>query len=385
MTSPRYLSPTGLKRWDECSRRWGLNYLLPNNRESSGAAAEFGSVVHSVLERYERNGTPPNADTREGRLALEGLPYLPQPSPRHWIEREFRLMVDGIPFGGKRDLVTDDPEWRVLGGTWTLVDYKTSSGRFVLTAADLHNELAANLYALGTMRELQDAEALSLYWLYFITSGRPRVLPPVETMITLPEAEAYVQALVLPRARQVWQYYGPAAPTVWTVDRVNKELAPCRASCHSYGRLCPYAAHQCKGDQPTMTDASSRVLSLRDRLTAAPAAAPAAQAAPAAPPEYDYSGAPPNVAAVLSGVDEGSRYGVAMAMGFTPPVKAPPAPLLPEQTAPVNPPEASLKTAPVAKKVKATASAPAEVESILALGLAPGEEAVFEIRIKRAQ
>jgi hypothetical protein len=266
----RYLSPTSLKKWHECPRRWGFNYLVPNNREPSGAAAEFGSAVHYVLERYERDGTMPDASTKEGLLALEGLPYLPSPGHapnvlwdraeghysisgelwlpnEHWVEHEFRLTIAGIPFGGKRDLVAKSG-WR--SGNRTLVDYKTTGGRYMLNADSLRVDVAANLYALGTMQDLrwlgvESWPMIDLYWLYFLTSGRPRVLPPVEITLHYAPTLAWVEEHVLPTARKVWQYYGERPARAWTVEQVNKELAPCRAACHSYGRLCPFAG-QCE-------------------------------------------------------------------------------------------------------------------------------------------
>jgi hypothetical protein len=153
-----------------------------------------------------------------------------------------------------------------------------------------------------------------------------------------------------------------------------------------------------------------RVSSLRARLAEKQCEAPKTLSGveePAGAQEYDYSAAPPDVMAVLNNLDKSVWYAVASSKGFVPPVKAPlappappppPPPELPPQTAPVNPPEASLETAPLvkAKRGKAAEAAPAASSAALgdpwyvaatALGLAPGEEAVFEIvhtvRIRR--
>lgn len=395
----KYLSPSSIKKWKGegpqtpgCPRRWGFNYLLPDNREPSTAAAEFGTEVHSVLDQYQREGTQPDVTTRAGALAVEGLHELPEPQQIGvYSETEFRILLHGIQFGGRRDLW--DTRSLYTRGVPVLVDYKTCGDpQRALTPLTLPQDLAAIIYALGSMAGSACQEIL-LRWLYFVTRGRPRILRPVEHQFTwLSASEAFEQS-VLPTAQQIWPIYTVAEE--WTTEKINKELASCRGACHVFGRDCPYLGGQCVfgiGESVMAETTNSRVAELQAKILAKKNGEVAAVAAPAADGENKAlaEGYPAHIAQVLANAPEISWDEIAKALGFdlaaerAKKVAAQKAAskALPPQTAPVNPPEATLAAEPVGKgkgKGKGSAVSPAQIP----LDLSVGETAVYQVAVTR--
>lgn len=156
-----------------CQRKWGWEYVN-GYKESPGPAAELGSRVHKVLERWLREGIPPDNRTVEGRIASSGIDFLPLPGPGLLVEREFKLKIGRFFFRGFKDLefMTEDD------GLW-VVDHKTT-GDFIWqkTDEDLLHDIQAMLYAKEALDRYGLDEA-TLMWLYYRTRNKPKAQPTI--------------------------------------------------------------------------------------------------------------------------------------------------------------------------------------------------------------
>jgi hypothetical protein len=388
----RYLSPTSIKKWDECPARWGLNYLVLNNREPPTPQLLFGTAVHAVLEQRQRHGIPPDTETREGRLAQEALMYLPPPKTTN-PETEFRFAYDGIVFGGKRDDWYWDENFNLI-----LVDYKTSSNpeRWGLRGSALLQDTGAVLYGIGTLLEHSGSYELFLQWLYLATTGAPRAKAFPLQLAEWSQLVQVFEERILPSARQIWAAY----------ENDGIEAVRNAEACHNYGRICPYLLNgQCDPykENWSMADTRSRL-----------AAAQARKQPDATGPGTLANGmTAEQLERILAGVPQEHQAAVLAGLGLTsapeapeaPPTpsaatEAPPAtstaPELPAQTAQVNPPEQALNAEPERKprgRPKKDASTPVPsapvqneipaAESLISLGLEPGQSVEFRVVISR--
>lgn len=68
------VSPSGLKLWKECPRKWADCYI-EGNRQPSGAAALRGTELHNLLEEFFKGGPYPsgNKTLRPWQKFMEGL------------------------------------------------------------------------------------------------------------------------------------------------------------------------------------------------------------------------------------------------------------------------------------------------------------------------
>lgn len=117
-TRPPHASPSQIDTWLDCQRKWAYTRVRPR---TSNRWAVFGTQTHSMLERWLRDGTPPDGRAPEGACALAGLPYLPLPGVG-LTEVKLRLDVDGITYIGFVDLIFG----LVPGEQVTVLDHKTT-------------------------------------------------------------------------------------------------------------------------------------------------------------------------------------------------------------------------------------------------------------------
>lgn len=106
-----------------CPREYHYRYglLLASN---SGNAAEFGTLVHQILERLYRTGELQLDDVHDAKARALAIAY-----DERWpkadvleVEREFTFGIDGHTLAGKLDAVVRDSDGRV----W-IVEHKTTS------------------------------------------------------------------------------------------------------------------------------------------------------------------------------------------------------------------------------------------------------------------
>jgi len=175
------LSATEIETFELCRRKWAYQYL-DNIKPQPSKAAQFGSAVHTFLQKY-LTGNDINYETAEGRVASPGLAYLPQLLPQRFVERQVFFAKDGFIFQGIIDFLES------LGNRkWLIGDHKTcSSLTYALSSQELKKNIQANIYAHWAFLE-EDAEEVSLKWIYYRTKSTPKAIC-VESTLTHDEAE----------------------------------------------------------------------------------------------------------------------------------------------------------------------------------------------------
>lgn len=230
---PRWkVSPSQIKTWKECPRKWGFRYVDGMESPSTKAAA-LGSTVHSILESWLRDGVPPDESTRAGKIAAGGLRFLPAPGEAEHVEWSMMFDFGGILFRGIVDLVFEDEAGPVVS------DHKTSSdpARWGLSPPEMPTDVQALTYSIGVL-DLTGADAVGLQWTYFPTRGSPTNGFPVTARITKGTARENFETIVFPSARAI----------VDTMDRHKRDgikandLPANPAACGNFGG-CPFAAY----------------------------------------------------------------------------------------------------------------------------------------------
>lgn len=158
-----YYSASQLDKFALCNRKWAWEYLA-GHREPAGPAAELGTRVHKVLEKWLSKATPINLRTTEGKIAAPGLDELPLPSPRLEVEDSFQIRIGKFHYRGQIDL-----SYRSKQGPW-VVDHKTT-GDFIWQKTEkvLRTDIQAILYAKVALDKYPDAEFVYLKWVYYRT------------------------------------------------------------------------------------------------------------------------------------------------------------------------------------------------------------------------
>ena len=95
------ISPSSYNTFVDCNLKWWFNKIagFPTPTTKS---QQLGTDVHSVLEAYLREGTPPDESTKEGKIASSGIEYLPKPGT-YVIEEGVDLHCGTLPFKGYVD------------------------------------------------------------------------------------------------------------------------------------------------------------------------------------------------------------------------------------------------------------------------------------------
>jgi len=190
------ISPTQVKAWGECPRKWGFRYL-DGIQSPQSAAAALGSEVHGILESWLADGTEP-PDTRAGKIAKAGLEHLPDPGECDHVETQLLFDWGGMLFRGFVDVV-----WTGADGVPVVSDHKTSSDpkKWGLSAEALPHDVQAIIYATWLL-DLVDAPMVDLRWTYFRTRGKA-ISFPVDARITREDARQNFRDKVEPNARAI--------------------------------------------------------------------------------------------------------------------------------------------------------------------------------------
>jgi len=190
------ISPTQVKAWGECPRKWGFRYL-DGIQSPQSAAAALGSEVHGLLESWLADGTEP-PDTRAGKIAKAGLGHLPDPGECDHVETQLLFDWGGMLFRGFVDVV-----WTGADGVPVVSDHKTSSDpkKWGLSTEALPHDIQAIIYATWLL-DLVDAPMVDLRWTYFRTRGKA-ISYPVDARITREDARQNFKDKVEPNARAI--------------------------------------------------------------------------------------------------------------------------------------------------------------------------------------
>jgi hypothetical protein len=226
------VSPTQVKAWGECPRKWGFRYL-DGIKTPQGAAAALGTEVHGILEDYLTNGKAPDVGTKAGKIAAAGLEHLPGPGECEFVETQLLFDWEGILFRGFVDVV-----WTGADGVPVVSDHKTSSDpkKWGLSEAALPFDVQSLIYATWLL-DLVDAPMVDLRWTYFRTRGKA-IAFPVDARITREDARQNFKERVEPNAREIIA----AVETHQETGALAGTLPANPSACGNYGG-CDFAVY----------------------------------------------------------------------------------------------------------------------------------------------
>ena len=224
------LSPSAIVSFRACRRLYAFTYV-EGLRGPSSPAQQFGTEVHKQLERWLRDATPPD-ETPAGRVAEQGIVWLPAPSDELLVEHPFSFSIDtDLELGGFIDCLRP-------GLVPLVCDHKSSSDlRWAKTEGQLRVDPQVLVYSLWAMLHFQ-VTSVRARWTYFsATTGgpgprKPRGAKPVEVLLAA-EDPAYQGAVEVLLA----DCYQMAA--LRQVARPALLQPPTPSSCGLYGG-CPF-------------------------------------------------------------------------------------------------------------------------------------------------
>jgi hypothetical protein len=217
------LSASQIQSFVDCERRWGFRYL-EGVQTPPHPSAELGTATHLVLAKYLETGLPPNPSTREGKIALPGIKYLPVPGVAQ-VEQPFTFTTEVASYRGFIDFQYEEDGIPIVG------DHKTTASfYFGLRPHDLLTAIQPTIYAkkafLGS-----DTDIVRMRWVYYATKGKSRA-----ELVQIDYPRATLEKSMAPiedAAKKVLAHYAAKPPV--------KELRPNFYSCDQYGG-CPFRA-----------------------------------------------------------------------------------------------------------------------------------------------
>jgi len=236
-----YVSASQITTFRECRAKWAWDKLDRLPRSESTPAQKKGTRVHKILENYLKDGTPPDPGTEEGRIALAGIKFLPDPQAAV-VEGELNIMADNVNYIGFIDF-----EY-VKDGVPVVGDHKTTGNLdYAKTKDDLKKDVQAIIYA-AYMIEKHQTEVIGLNWVYYKTKSHP---------------ESFIVALELDReaiAKEFNKIQTTAKEMMEAHEsgKKTKDLVPNPNACGNYGG-CQYLK-QCILNNPKWkeTDINSK-------------------------------------------------------------------------------------------------------------------------------
>jgi hypothetical protein len=220
-----HASPSQISTWNDCQRKWAYSRVRPR---TSNKYAVFGTQTHSMLERWLRDGTPPDGRAPEGACALAGLPYLPLPGIG-LVETKLRLDVEGITYIGFVDLIFG----LVPGEQITVLDHKTTGNLdYRLTpghedpSKDLVTDVQRIIYSHWAAITFA-VERVNAVWLYY------RRKPPK----AVPSVYSEPRRVILERFHEI--HRRSTVPMINAHGLPPEELPRNVAACGRYGG-CPF-------------------------------------------------------------------------------------------------------------------------------------------------
>jgi len=217
------VSASQIDTFRDCQRKWAWDKIekvprLPN------AAAQRGTYVHAVLEKYLKTGVL-TTDDCFGEIAAAGIQHLPPPGTVT-VERYFELESRVGRYRGYMDA-----HWESNGESYVLDHKTTSDFKWMKTEDILRTDVQANIYAAAAMI-LDKTEVVHQRWVYYLTSGKPRS-KKVDITLTLKEAEHRFELLE-----------GTVEEMAKVVRSKKRalDLVPTASACMKYGG-CPYISN----------------------------------------------------------------------------------------------------------------------------------------------
>jgi hypothetical protein len=172
------ISPSALKVWRRCKRKWAFKYIQ-KLKEPTSAKQQFGTDGHTHLESWIRAGTPP-PNTETGRAAKQLIrgDYIPAPSPElvPWVEKQIVIDMGHIHpktiLFGYSDLIVPP----TLIECAVVTDYKfTGSMRYAMSPSDIEKDPQGLIYGRYAMNEFGSTKAKARF--LYSASSNPTMGP----------------------------------------------------------------------------------------------------------------------------------------------------------------------------------------------------------------
>lgn len=232
--NPMTFSASRIGTWINCEVKAGFQYIA--GYEDPGTEdTEFGTEVHTILEKFKRDGVPINMMTHAGAVAAEAIPYVEHfRGPREGGNARFEGDFTFRARNGKHN-------WRGaidISAPGEVNDYKTTSDfKWAKTPDQLLHDPQAVLYAMKEF-ERWGGPTVKLRWLY-LRKRAPYAAKSVEVTMTREHAERAFAALE--RITDRFQAAAAAAPDDPTLRHrfVLDTLTPNFDHCSAF-RGCPH-------------------------------------------------------------------------------------------------------------------------------------------------
>ena len=236
------VSPSQLKKFRECKRKWGFSYIH-GIREPTKPAAFLGTCIHELLEEYYTKGTmeggencaklEPERRRRVQRVAEAAIPYYPDRQHPIRVEAEILFPYGGITWRGYVDLLHQGRIWEHGDVDIVANDHKSTrdvTADWVKTERTLRDDEQFLIYTMAALLEYPQAQTVGGQWTYLQTQGKPEVRP-VRITATRAEVTAGMDSLV-ETGREILEVLS-------TVASAN-DLPPSYDACSNFGG-CHYA------------------------------------------------------------------------------------------------------------------------------------------------
>ena len=236
-----YESPSGIKTFGDCARKWYARYVL-GIREPETKAQRTGTDSHGRIEHYLKTGEKVLTSPEEA-----GRVWIPPPQdPSYVIEPRIDLTnpittIAGVPIIGKLDLMMPrgpyiNPEGETEPAEYPEVkDWKTGGDpvKYGLSPSAIREDFAMNAYAHWTRRYLrQPTVRVRLSHVYFSTRKR---LAFKRTAVSAPSDTAGCFERTAPTIRSIVEAARAAS--------IN-DLPASPEACDKYNG-CPYRGNVC--------------------------------------------------------------------------------------------------------------------------------------------
>lgn len=208
---------------------------------------QFGIDGHGEAEGWLLHGTTPDQSKEYGRLAADGIPFLPKPGTCHVeIGLDGKTRVEGgppgfveiwgVPYVGYLDVLT------VEEGEPLVIDHKfTGRPEFALTVDTLRKDEQGIMYPFFASLLLPGSAYVRSSWIYYPRGSKRKVFPVKDRRSVQDIHQAFARE-IHPRALQLHQIK-QAAPTGPSIAWVNQALPCDPGACDFTGVYCDFANH----------------------------------------------------------------------------------------------------------------------------------------------
>jgi len=241
-----HISASQIQLFKDCPRKWGFKYIQGKDAGEPTESLALGSAVHTVLEDFLRDGTNPDVETLEGKIASTGVKFLRQYTG-YLVEEpldSFPAPPSPIPFKGFIDLyIIDD------AGVPHVLDHKTTSAiKWAKTEDELRTNIQLMIYAKHVLLKHSDADIVRLSHVYYTTK------PPYQSkQITIEVDRKHVDSQFDIIMKSVYAMHT-------RIEENNPEKLTKRKSyCNAFNRTCEYT-EECESEDMTSSKQQKDIL-----------------------------------------------------------------------------------------------------------------------------